>query len=717
MSDSIEEIQGTLSEEEQKLEGINQLLRDNEEAQKAIVDTLREEAAHQEKVIAYIKKRQELLQKCRELEGNTELQKQLQEEIDKLEKEYQELAEGANKYSKSMEEIEQYVKDIEKLAEEQEELEKASNETVESIKDLTNKLNDLDKEASEISSYIENIENSLKAFTTQVRYSNEESKKLNKVMDEQVKAYDNIRNEVIKYINTHKKAVMNNKELAESFMKLHDSVKDISDAFKPLPDGMFERVIKEAEELQESFDLISTDELMGRLKHISKSIDQATESQKKYNLTMREGYSANEAAKNIMDSMKEMTSFANQMNISVRKTADGFEYFADRADKANAALDTERLDEYVDALNEYVHLIRESGGTISNLFTNDDTGKFDPTKYLEYFEKFGKPTEQIKMYLERQRAQILENIKAQKDYAATLEETTEKALKNAKAELQKAEAMEDSDEKMKAVAEAQEKVAKAEKEYAESSEKSKRIDKERIEDAKKLIQTFNEQAEALRKLGVSIKDIEKVDLSFDKSLGSLIDDIFPNDLPKRLADFKEDFQAIFKDIGNFDFGGALDGLKEIGAGLLDKIPTKVKLVAAAVAALTVALKECAEAGINQFNKGLGTLQSGLSVVADFARDVGQEIADAFSNITGMELDFSSLIEMPIDFESQMAKVGAIAGATGDAFEELEEEARRLGSTTRYSATEVAEAMEYMGRRTCPAMKKFIAKNSGLKLEG
>jgi uncharacterized protein YbcI len=184
------------------------------------------------------------------------------------------------------------------------------------------------------------------------------------------------------------------------------------------------------------------------------------------------------------------------MNISVRKTADGFEYFADRADKANAALDTERLDEYVDALNEYVHLIRESGGTISKLFTNEDTGKFDPTKYLEYFEKFGKPTEQIKMYLERQRAQILENIKAQKDYAATLEETTEKALKNAKAELEKAEAMEDSDEKMKAIVEAQEKVAKAEKEYAEASEKSKKVDEERIEDAKKLIKTFNEQAEA-----------------------------------------------------------------------------------------------------------------------------------------------------------------------------------------------------------------------------
>ena len=558
----------------------------------------------------------------------------------------------------------------------------------------TESLEEIKKEINKITAALDELEENYEYLPYAINNFREECERLNVTMEEQVSIYDNIRNEVIKYINTHKKAVMNNKDLAESFMKLYDSVKDISDEFKPLPDGMFERIIKEAKELQESFDLISTEELMGRLKHISKSIEQATEAQKKYNLTMKEGYSSNEAAQKIIERMKDMDTFASQMTVSVRKTADGFEYFADRVLEANKALDPKRLDEYVDALNEYVHLIRESGGDFSKMFAGD-TGQFDPKKYLEYFEKFGKPTEQIKMYLERQRTQILENIKAEKEHAATMKENAKEALKQAKAELEKAEALEDSEEKTKAIIEAQEKLQKAEKDLADAKEKAKTIDAERIENAKKLIQKFNEEAEALRKLGASIKDITKADLN-DGSLGTLLDDIFPNDLPKRLADFKEDFKAIFKDLENFDFGGAFEGLKNIGAGILDKIPGKAKLAAAALLAVGTAMKECAEIGINQFSRGMDTIGGALSKLAGFARDVGQEIRDAFENLTGMNLDFSSLIELPVDFESQMAKVAAIAGVTGDAFEELENKARELGATTRYSALEVGEAMEYMG---------------------
>jgi TP901 family phage tail tape measure protein len=147
---------------------------------------------------------------------------------------------------------------------------------------------------------------------------------------------------------------------------------------------------------------------------------------------------------------------------------------------------------------------------------------------------------------------------------------------------------------------------------------------------------------------------------------------------------------------SLDLGDALDGLKEIGAGVLSKIPGEAKVAAAAIAGITIALKECAEEGVSQFTRGMETLSGALSGIVGIARDVGQEIRDAFENITGMQMDFSSLIEIPIEFESMMAEVGAIAGVTGDAFEELEDKARELGATTRYSATEVAEAMKYMG---------------------
>ena len=46
-----------------------------------------------------------------------------------------------------------------------------------------------------------------------------------------------------------------------------------------------------------------------------------------------------------------------------------------------------------------------------------------------------------------------------------------------------------------------------------------------------------------------------------------------------------------------------------------------------------------------------------------------------------------------DFEAQMSRVKAIAGATGDEFEKLEQQAIDLGASTAFSATECAEAME------------------------
>lgn len=51
----------------------------------------------------------------------------------------------------------------------------------------------------------------------------------------------------------------------------------------------------------------------------------------------------------------------------------------------------------------------------------------------------------------------------------------------------------------------------------------------------------------------------------------------------------------------------------------------------------------------------------------------------------------------INFEEGMSKVQAVSGATGSDFEQLEEQAKELGSTTRYSASEAAGGMEFLAR--------------------
>lgn len=49
----------------------------------------------------------------------------------------------------------------------------------------------------------------------------------------------------------------------------------------------------------------------------------------------------------------------------------------------------------------------------------------------------------------------------------------------------------------------------------------------------------------------------------------------------------------------------------------------------------------------------------------------------------------------MDFDAQMSKVGAIAGATGDDFTKLRDKARQMGSATKFTATEAGQGFEYM----------------------
>ncbi|MBR2256540.1 MAG: phage tail tape measure protein [Blautia sp.] len=55
-----------------------------------------------------------------------------------------------------------------------------------------------------------------------------------------------------------------------------------------------------------------------------------------------------------------------------------------------------------------------------------------------------------------------------------------------------------------------------------------------------------------------------------------------------------------------------------------------------------------------------------------------------------------MIEAGSSFESQMSTVEAISGATADEMDRLSAKAEELGKTTQFTATEVGEAMEYMG---------------------
>lgn len=100
----------------------------------------------------------------------------------------------------------------------------------------------------------------------------------------------------------------------------------------------------------------------------------------------------------------------------------------------------------------------------------------------------------------------------------------------------------------------------------------------------------------------------------------------------------------------------------------------------------------------------GRLQQRLSEVGNNLRDVGQRMQNvgqsmatsfgAAATAIGGALGFA--VKKSMDFEAQLDRVGAVAGATPAEIKKLEQAALDLGASTSKSATEVAQGMEIMG---------------------
>ena len=66
-----------------------------------------------------------------------------------------------------------------------------------------------------------------------------------------------------------------------------------------------------------------------------------------------------------------------------------------------------------------------------------------------------------------------------------------------------------------------------------------------------------------------------------------------------------------------------------------------------------------------------------------------EVVSQAKNAAGAVLDIG------MNFESGMSKVQAISGASGEDLAALTDKAKEMGAKTKFSATESAEAMQYM----------------------
>ena len=94
-----------------------------------------------------------------------------------------------------------------------------------------------------------------------------------------------------------------------------------------------------------------------------------------------------------------------------------------------------------------------------------------------------------------------------------------------------------------------------------------------------------------------------------------------------------------------------------------------------------------------------TALSKIDVAGQKMKTVGNSIAGAGKKMMGVTTVIGGVgvaaVKTAADFDSAMSQVAAVSGATGKDFDALRNKAREMGAKTKFSATEAAEAMNYM----------------------
>ena len=82
----------------------------------------------------------------------------------------------------------------------------------------------------------------------------------------------------------------------------------------------------------------------------------------------------------------------------------------------------------------------------------------------------------------------------------------------------------------------------------------------------------------------------------------------------------------------------------------------------------------------------------FEAVGDKITGVGNKVMPASLAVIGLG---TAAVKTAADFDSAMAQVAAVSGATGDDLQALRDKAREMGEKTKFSASEAASAMNYM----------------------
>lgn len=119
------------------------------------------------------------------------------------------------------------------------------------------------------------------------------------------------------------------------------------------------------------------------------------------------------------------------------------------------------------------------------------------------------------------------------------------------------------------------------------------------------------------------------------------------------------------------------------------------------------------ANVKGLVKGLNTAKTELNKFASTTTAIGKDLTMKLTlPIVGIA---TAAVKTAADFEQSMNKLGAISEATGKTFEDLENKAKELGSTTKFTASEAADGMTFLAMAGFKANEVISAIPGALKL--
>ena len=250
-------------------------------------------------------------------------------------------------------------------------------------------------------------------------------------------------------------------------------------------------------------------------------------------------------------------------------------------------------------------------------------------------------------------------------------------------------------------AEALEKQQQALKEQQEAYNRLLTAAKTGQSNAKK---AYKEQADALEKLQQELEDAEKALSKMDKATD-----------PKGYADQEKAVESLAKAVDKQTTNYLrAEGRLSSWDSKVAKAETSVKRNTDALNRNESEMRDL-QAAADRASNAIDRLGDSMDDAGEDAKESGSGLKNFISSIPqalaikGIDLAGDAImglkdkaveaakyvVKVGSEFESAMSKVQALSGASGSQLQQISDKARELGGSTRFSATEVAEAFSYM----------------------